>query len=70
MDDDAFETEVEKLAQGLLAVPRQSLHTLKRLLRSSESTSLAHQLEAEADAIAMSASSPEALAALRAFLAR
>lgn len=70
VDDDVFEAEVEALVQGLAATPRHALQGLKRLLRSGEGASLAHQLDAEARSIAATASHPHSLAALEAFLTR
>jgi 2-(1,2-epoxy-1,2-dihydrophenyl)acetyl-CoA isomerase len=69
-EDDAFEAEIDKLAQALAQSPPGVLAGLKRLLRASPSATLAQQLDTEAQSIARLAASPSSLERLAAFLAK
>ena len=68
--DEAFDDEVEKLAQSLAESPPGALAGLKALLRSSAAGSFEEQLDAEARSVAALASSPSTLERLTAFLQR
>jgi 2-(1,2-epoxy-1,2-dihydrophenyl)acetyl-CoA isomerase len=65
--DDAVAVEAERLAERLAAGPPQALARARRLLRESADRDLAAQLEAEAEAIAESASGPEGREGVAAF---
>lgn len=66
--DDAVQQEAEALATTLTDGPTSSLGQIKRLLWRAPSGRLADQLEAEAEAIAACADSPEGREGVQAFV--
>jgi 2-(1,2-epoxy-1,2-dihydrophenyl)acetyl-CoA isomerase len=70
VDDADLDAAVEAMASRLIALPGAALRRLKRLCRATEAHGLEEQLALEAELIAESASSTEALSAMRAFFER
>lgn len=69
-DDAAFDAGVADVVNKLAGMSAGALAGMKRLLAQSPNNSLAEQFDAEADQISQTASSPETLAMLDAFLAK
>ena len=68
VDDDKFEAEVERVARQFAASVPGALAGLKALFRSSRSSTLDEQLNAEARSIAARCAEPETMARLMAFV--